>query len=121
MLFRSSYEVDIRGFAVFKKNGIIATSSWGFGLAYSNKIRVWTDTALIEVDRAYSKREEEYDIKVMANGNLLEKIIIPAQNHFVSMLNYFSSCFSDVDKSSACLNDLINQSVFLDKVREWKQ
>lgn len=114
----AGYEVDTFGSSTLLVKDIIATATWGFGLSYSNRIRVWTDKVHIEVDRAYSKREEPYKIKVSANGNIAEIIDIEPDNHFNNMLTYFSHAHSNESAAEECLTDLLHQSELLSEVRE---
>lgn len=112
------FDIDTRGMASFEKGGIYGVASWGFGLSYSNKIKIWTSNAIIEVERAYSKREEPYKINVSANGQLIEEIRLPADNHFVKMFGYLAKAVRSSSIGEDCLSDLEQQSLLLNKVRE---
>tara|TARA_R110001583_G_scaffold132895_2_gene284817 strand:+ start:4353 stop:5327 length:975 start_codon:yes stop_codon:yes gene_type:complete len=112
------YEVDTKGFAVLQANTTLCTCTWGFGLSYSNVIRIWTDDTIIVVDKAYSKRETPQNISIFKNGKLENIIEIGAQNHFINMLKYFCDTTKSSLLKEECLSDLYNQSLLLDKVRE---
>ena len=113
----TGYEVDTRGMASFEKDGIYGVASWGFGLSYVNRIEIWTDGAILEVERAYSKREDPYRIYVWANGKLIEEIVVPADNHFIKMFRYLSDAIQFPSIGENCLNDLEKQSLLLHEIR----
>ena len=114
----NGYEVDTKGFAVLETDLALCTCAWGFGLSYSNVIRVWTDNAIIVVDKAYSKRETPQCISIFKNGQLEKKINIVAQNHFINMLEYFSNAINVPQLQEEALADVCNQSRLLDEVRQ---
>jgi dTDP-3,4-didehydro-2,6-dideoxy-alpha-D-glucose 3-reductase len=118
LLRDDSYQVDTKGTAILESNGIICNCSWGFGLSYSNSIRIWAEEGIIEVERAYSKRQEAYAINVLKNGSVVESRIIEPQNHFISMFEYFADALSDPSTGEDCLHDFVSQSKLLELVRD---
>nr|BCN22276.1 putative monosaccharide biosynthesis protein [Vibrio mimicus] len=117
VMSEEEYEVDTFGTATLLAEDIIATATWGFGLSYANKIKVWTDKVHIEVDRAYSKREEPYKIQISANGNIIELIEVEPDNHFYHMFSHFCSALINETTKNECLDDLFHQSQLLNEVR----
>lgn len=86
------FDVDTVGYATIFSNGIVVNCTWGFGLSYSNKIRVWTEKGHILCDRVFSKQSDyPSEIVVEQNGNIIEVVKTGCDNHFVNMLIYFSN------------------------------
>jgi NDP-hexose-3-ketoreductase len=85
------FQVDTRGYATLSIDNIVANCAWVFGASYSNKIRVWCEKGHILCDRVYSKTADyESEIIVEHNGDVVERLILAPENHFINMLSYFS-------------------------------
>ena len=116
-----TYEVDTSGLAVFKRNNIKAICKWAMGGSYKNHIEIWCEQGHIIVSRAFSKPENyETEIHVMHNGKIIDKILSGLDNHFINMLQYFSTAI--LMKSFDSEYDiLLNQSKILDEIRQKKR
>ncbi|MDA3834767.1 MAG: Gfo/Idh/MocA family oxidoreductase [Spirochaetales bacterium] len=112
------YEVDTIGASVLINGyGVIANCSWGFGFSYINEIRLWYEKAHILVDRAYSKPDTfDSSILVFSNGHLIEKLISGCDNHFESMIDYFSATIYS-DHFICEYEQLVNQAELIELVR----
>jgi predicted dehydrogenase len=93
-----SFEVDTSGLAILRNKNIKAICRWVMGASYKNEIRVWCEYGHIVIDRAFSKPEDYIaKIQVFHNGALAEERVSGKDNHFINILECFSS--SIVDKS----------------------
>jgi len=113
-----TYKVDTSGLAVFKRNNIKAICKWAMGGSYKNYIEVWCDRGHISVSRAFSKPENyEAEIQVTHNGKIEDKILSGADNHFVNMLQSFSTMILSKSFDSEYIM-LLTQSEILNEIRQ---
>jgi len=87
MFYENDYDVDIRGHASLEyPNGQHAFLEWGFGLSYSNEIRIWCENANIIINRSFSKPPNfDSQIDIIYSNGLKEVIKTGQDNHFKNM------------------------------------
>ncbi|MBI4366919.1 MAG: Gfo/Idh/MocA family oxidoreductase [Deltaproteobacteria bacterium] len=95
--------VDTGGAALVKcPSGAHGFLDWGFGRTYCNQLEIWGEKAECLVDRAFSKPAHlETTVAIRAGAQDLRTEAIPADNHFVTMLETFAGTIADRERRAA--------------------
>ena len=89
IIFDQNYDVDIRGNAMITyPSGTSAFLEWGFGMTYSNEIRLRCENANVLLNRSFSKPSDLATSveKIDSSGKRTSLKIDPA-NHFTIMMD----------------------------------
>lgn len=118
LVYDKYHDVDVQGSAYleFPKNKI-AFIAFGFDNVYQNNYSVWGSTALINVNRAYSiPADMKPEIELVKQGSI-EKIDVPAANHFSLIFGDFCSKILKNNKSKFDCSILISQEKVMEALR----
>ena len=120
LIYSNKYDVDVGGFATLehKSNGIFSQIFFGFGNFYRNSIELFGTKGKIVAERIFTS-PPNLKAEVVIHTNKGKEIkVIESQNHFENMLNYFDQIIkNDELKKEEYINN-INQSRFLDILKQ---
>jgi NDP-hexose-3-ketoreductase len=123
VMHRPEFEVDTSGGAVVRlASGAPAFCDWGFGRAYRNEIEIWTENAVIAVERAFSKPADFASrVCIRHQKNNQEEIItINPTNHFICMFDHFASALAHPGERARLAADVLEQATLVRDVRMFK-
>lgn len=110
-------DVDIYGNMTLRnKSGIVAQLSFGFDNFYQCNYEFWGSTGRLIANKAFTPRSNEKPGITVQKANETENLEMPADNHFVNILDeFYVSIISN--KHIEHLEDILNQSKLLDNIR----
>jgi len=93
----SKKEVDIWGNAFLKQKetGLCASLAFGFDNYYQCGIEIWCSKGKISTNRLFTAPSSYNPIFEIETAQDKKAIKLPADNHFVNMLNHFYNCIGD--------------------------
>jgi NDP-hexose-3-ketoreductase len=98
------------------QSGTVAQLSFGFDNFYQCNYEFWGSTGRLIANKAFTPKINEMPKITVEKANGTENLEMPADNHFVNLLNeFYSSIISN--KHTEHLDDVLNQSKLLDDVR----
>jgi predicted dehydrogenase len=113
-----SRDVDIYGnMTLCNKSGIVAQLSFGFDNFYQCNYEFWGSTGRLIANKAFTPKPTEKPRITVEKANETENLDMPADNHFVNILDEFYLSMV-TNKHIEHLEDVLNQSKLLDQVRK---
>ncbi len=117
--YHDDYEVDMGGSATFTNaKGQEAQIVFKFNAYYQNTWEFFGTKAKIVVDRAYTPPPGFSPVVRVERQNHREEITLPADNHYINKLRYFAQTLLSTETFSSFLDELENQSYYLNLIRE---
>ena len=98
--FESGFDVDFHGSITLQnKNNIISQLAYGFDNFYQNNIELWGTKGKIVIERAFTAPPGYCPIVILDSHNLKQSFTLPADNHFINILEKFHQSISNGDFS----------------------
>ena len=94
--FEPGFDVDFYGSIVLKnKNNVISQLAFGFDNFYQNNIELWGSKGKIVIERAFTAAPGYSPKVTIENHNINQSFTLPADNHFIKILEKFHQSISD--------------------------
>jgi len=117
--FESKYKVDTSGFAVYEfASGTICNLFWGMGFGYRNQLDILTTTGSLYTEKIFSKPSSFCPVINLKDktGNQSE-IDCQADDHFISMFEYFVLMLNNQVKAKEEKNRVLKLAETLDLIK----
>ncbi|QBN19795.1 Gfo/Idh/MocA family protein [Flavobacterium nackdongense] len=115
----SGFEVDFHGTIVLESESkIVSQLAFGFDNFYQNNIELWGTKGKLIIDRAFTAGPGFLPKVIIENQNEKHEYILPADNHFVKILNLFHDAIV-CSNFGMQYDQIISQSSLLDQVRNF--
>jgi predicted dehydrogenase len=109
--------VDILGSAMFRNpSGQIAQLSFGFDYYYQCHYELLGTQGKLIVDRAFTPPPGFRPIIRLETQDLKQEFHLPADNHFVNMLNFLATIIQENQNFSVHWDDLLHQAKLLEMI-----
>ncbi len=107
--YPSDKQVDIWGSAFIKqKHGKLTSQiAFGFDHFYQNNLELWGTKGKLTATRIFTAGPGVKPEVIIETQEGKESIVLPEDNHFVNMLNYFANCIN----TKQSLNDEYHQNI----------
>lgn len=117
-LENANQEVDFHGSIALKNDqGIHSQLAFGFNNFYQNNIELWGTLGKITLERAFTAGPEITPKVILEQQNIRTEFILPADNHFVNILNAFYSSIINENYDSN-YDQILSQSELIYKVQK---
>ncbi len=117
--YDTSSGVDILGYAMFTNPiGQVAQLSFGFNYYYQCNYELLGTQGKLIIERAFTPPPNFKPIARLESQDLKQEFTLPADNHFVNMLNFFSLTIKQQKDFSIHWDKLLNQAKLLDIIRQ---
>tara|TARA_X000000950_G_scaffold225907_1_gene272595 strand:+ start:9522 stop:10484 length:963 start_codon:yes stop_codon:yes gene_type:complete len=113
----SDFEVDFHGSVLMiNKDNIPSQLAFGFNNFYQNNIELWGTKGKIIIERAFTAPPEYKPTVIIENHIGKKQHLLPADNHFIKILNSFHKAIINEDFSFN-FNQIKSQAFLLESVR----
>ena len=110
-------DVDLFGGAYIKSiNGQFAEVAFGFDNFYQCNYEIWGSKGKIIAQRAFTPAKDFKPIITVEQQGEIVNHEIPAENHFINILNEFKRCITEGDFESK-YEEILNQSRLLQELK----
>ena len=115
---RDGSAVDTDGHAVIAlSNGAVANLEWGVNCAYRNEIDIWGERGSVFTDKIFSKPIDHIPVFRLRDTQGAETTEYgEANDHFVSMLQYFRGMIDDLRAAEAERSRVARRAEVLDRI-----
>jgi predicted dehydrogenase len=118
IITRDESAVDTDGQAVIAlSNGAVANLEWGINCAYRNEIDIWGERGSVFTDKIFSKPADHIPVFRLRDTQGEETTEYgEANDHFVSMLQYFRDMINDLGATEAERSRIARRAEGLDRI-----
>lgn len=112
--------VDIFGGAFLKnKNGLFSEVAFGFDNFYQCNYEIWGNKGKITAHRAFTPAPDFKPLITVEQQGEKFDIEVPAENHFIAILNEFKRCIFENDLQHK-YTEILNQSRLLEEITRFE-
>jgi dTDP-3,4-didehydro-2,6-dideoxy-alpha-D-glucose 3-reductase len=119
MVLNKEYLIDWYGgaFLTNKANNIISEVAFGFDNFYQCNYEIWGSTGKITSTKAFTANIDYSPIIIIEKQGTKDEIILPKDDHFKNMIQYFNNMVNKHDYESE-LKAILYQSGLIDQVQQ---
>lgn len=116
--FNQKYNIDWFGgaFLVDKKNEIFVETAFGFDNYYQCNYEIWFSKGKLTSTRAYTAKLDYKPEIIIEKDGKIKIITLDKDDHFLNMINYFSSCIRK-NQFEEEYSNILNQAALIEAVK----
>lgn len=112
----SAVDTDGRALVALSSGGV-ADLDWGIHCAYRNEIDIWGENGSVFTDKIFSKPADYVPVfRIQDMHGMQTREIGEANDHFVSMLQYFRGTISNLETADAERNRIAQRAGLLNRI-----
>lgn len=117
--FDEDLNVDIYGDAMFRNSqGQVAQVSFGFDYYYQCNLELLGTKGKLIIERLFTPPPGFSPVVRIEQQGIKKEIVLPSDNHYLNMIQYFSKTILDKRDFSQHWNSIIAQSCILDAIAQ---